>query len=139
MTREWYLLRRLRERLRSSEPKCLVARCPYPQIPTWSKWCRDHTDAIAAGGTLDKDGSIAFRLGARRWFLLAEILVERERPHVAVLDAILAQSDEERVHTRVCWAEFSPTDLRPSMAERADELLALSPPRRSRPTLAETS
>lgn len=88
-----------------------------------SAWCDAHTDAIFAGGPLDKDGTIRRRLGARRWLLKAELDAELERAHALVLEGILAMPERERSYSwnRACWDTGAI-----KLSARVDELLELN-------------
>lgn len=83
---------------------CTSRSCPHRQLDNYrTVWCRDHTDAITAGGPGDEDGEIERRLGARRWLLLAEVELERERAHVPVIEQILAMPPERQAVERHVW------------------------------------
>lgn len=128
-----FRLRRLARWIRDRGPKCTVDRCPGTQLPSMSVWCRDHSDAILAGGAIDRDGDIARRVGARRWLLLAEVAVERERAHVAFLEELVAADPRVREMNWPVWTGTWPSDMTPSAEERVAELLALLPPDPPRP------
>lgn len=127
----------LRRRLHGRHA-CPARSCPRRRIggPGQSVWCRDHTDAILAGKTvgrapwseseLSERRAAARRVGARRWLLLAEVAVERERTHVDVLADIVAQTEQSRRFNRPCWTGLQDPRLSTPLDERANELLELA-------------
>lgn len=122
----------LRRRLHGRHA-CPARSCPRRRVggPGQTVWCRDHTDAILAGETLglgpwDEAVAAAARVGPRRWLLLAEVAVERERLHVDVLASIVAQTEQSRRFNRPCWTGLQDPRLSTPLDERANELLELA-------------